>query len=110
VRSRERTIGAQRGIEGKTTTPSLSIRSEFARTTGMDRTRPKSGHCEILRADRTHIPRTTYSRPCSSALLIHQDLPALAGPAVALCTNSARILSVPAWCRKDAAGWESHCN
>jgi hypothetical protein len=28
-------------------------------------------------------------------LLIHQDLPALAGPAVALCTNFARILSVP---------------
>jgi CubicO group peptidase (beta-lactamase class C family) len=28
-------------------------------------------------------------------LLILQDLPALAGPAVALCTNFARILSVP---------------
>src|SRR6516225_6800647 len=34
VRSRERTIGAQRRIEGKRTTPSLSIKSEFARTTG----------------------------------------------------------------------------
>src|SRR6516162_2143638 len=41
------------------------------------------------------MPRTTYSGPCSSALLILQDLPALAGPAVALCTNFARILSVP---------------
>jgi hypothetical protein len=30
VRSRKRTIGARRGIEGKTTTPSLSIKSEFA--------------------------------------------------------------------------------
>src|SRR6516165_7021845 len=49
----------------------------------------------MLRADRTRIPRTTYSGPCSSALLILQDLPALAGPAVALCTNFARILSVP---------------
>jgi len=33
VRSRKRTVGAQRGIEEKTTTPSLSIRSDFARTT-----------------------------------------------------------------------------
>jgi len=32
VRSRKRTIGARRRIEGKTTTPSLSIKSEFART------------------------------------------------------------------------------
>jgi hypothetical protein len=43
----------------------------------------------ILGADRTRIPRTTYSRPCSSALLIHQDLPAPAGLVVALCTNFA---------------------
>jgi len=33
VRLRKRTIGARRRIEGKTTTPSLSIKSEFARTT-----------------------------------------------------------------------------
>jgi hypothetical protein len=33
VRSRERTTGARRRIEGKRTTPSLSIKSEFARTT-----------------------------------------------------------------------------
>jgi hypothetical protein len=52
-------------------------------------------YLSILGADQTRIPRTTYSRPCSSALLIHQDLPALDGPAVALCTNFARILSVP---------------
>ena len=56
--------------------------------------RNKVRYLSILRADRTRIPRTTYSRACSSALLIHQDLPALAGPAVALCTNFARILSV----------------
>jgi hypothetical protein len=57
--------------------------------------RNKVRYLSILRADRTRIRRTTYSRPCSSALLIHQDLSALAGPAVALCTNFARIQSVP---------------
>jgi hypothetical protein len=31
---RERTIGARVGIEGRTATSSLSIRSEFVRTTG----------------------------------------------------------------------------
>src|SRR6516162_6681586 len=36
VRSKRRTIGARRRIEGKTTTPSLSIKSEFARTTVTD--------------------------------------------------------------------------
>jgi hypothetical protein len=35
VRSRKGTIGAQRRIEGKTTTPNLPIKSEFARTTGI---------------------------------------------------------------------------
>jgi hypothetical protein len=66
------------------------------RSRGMDRIRPKLGHCEIklstsvfCKPTETRIPRTTYSRPWSSALLIHQDLPALAGPAVALCTNFA---------------------
>jgi hypothetical protein len=53
--------------------------------------RNKVRYFSILRADRNRIPRTTYSRPCSSALLIHQDLPAPAEPVVALCTNFARI-------------------
>jgi hypothetical protein len=45
-RLRERTISARMGIEGKRTTPSLSIRSEFARTT-------------LERARNENDPRTT---------------------------------------------------
>jgi hypothetical protein len=94
--------------------------SEFAklfglskRTRGMDSIRPKLGHCEIKLGSSVsceptehRIPRTTYSGPCSSALLILQDLPALAGPAVALCTNFARILSVPQ--TPESHGWRKN--
>jgi hypothetical protein len=67
---------------------------------GQDRS--KLGHCEIklgtsvfCEPPESASREQTYSRPWSSALLIHQDLPAPAGPAVALSTNFARILSVP---------------
>jgi hypothetical protein len=35
--------------------------------------RNKVRYLSILQAERTRIPRTTDSRPCSSTLLIHQD-------------------------------------
>jgi hypothetical protein len=63
VRSRERTIDARRRIEGKRTTPSLSIRSEFARTTGTRSSVPPC--CRMAACNwryRTAIPRLRSAR------------------------------------------------
>src|SRR6516165_10147065 len=58
VRSRERTIGARRRIEGKRTTSSLSIKSEFARATG-DEIRSRSEQMSRLTAG-----KYGHSSPC----------------------------------------------
>jgi len=55
VRLRKRTIGARRRIEGKTTTPSLSIKSEFARTTPRPFQNVAASHAPVTRS--LQLPR-----------------------------------------------------